>query len=242
MDRDSLYIASATGVDVTLPVAGAGSRSYAFLVDWHIRALLALAWFFVLTVIMVGSPGKLRDASNGITLVIVLPAALIYLLYHPVLEIAMRGRTPGKRLAGVRLVTREGGTPSTGALLMRNVFRLLDSLPAFYMVGLTSTLVTRDAVRIGDMAAGTLLVRDGADSVAALETLATVARDTTHDPVLIDVAHDLLRRWPQLEPERREALASALLARFGVAPAQGMDKPSLQAQLLAALAGNKASG
>lgn len=240
MDRDSLYIASATGVDVTLPVAGAGSRSYAFLVDWHIRALFALAWFFVLTAIMVGSPGKLRGAPDGTTLLITLPAALIYLLYHPVLEIAMRGRTPGKRLAGVRVVTREGGTPSVGALLMRNVFRLLDSLPVFYVIGLTSTLVTRDAVRIGDMAAGTLLVRDGGDSVAQLSTLADVARDTAHDPALIDLAHDLLRRWPDLQPERREALARATLERLGVAAHGGMDQPTLDAQLLAALAGKPA--
>ena len=42
----------------------------------------------------------------------------------------MRGRTPGKRIAGVRLVTREGDIPGVGALLLRNVFRLLDSLPA----------------------------------------------------------------------------------------------------------------
>jgi uncharacterized RDD family membrane protein YckC len=240
MDRDSLYISSATGVDVTLPVAGAGSRSYAFLVDWHIRALFALAWFFLLTAILVGSPGRLRGASNGTTLLITLPAALIYLLYHPVLEIAMRGRTPGKRLAGVRVVTREGGTPSVGALLMRNVFRLLDSLPAFYMVGLTSTLVTRDAVRIGDMAAGTLLVQDGADSVAALDTLANVARDTVHDPELIDLAHDLLRRWDQLEPDRAEALARALLTRLGVQKPTGTYAPSTRGQLLAALAGGRA--
>lgn len=241
MDRDSLYIASATGVDVTLPVAGAGSRSYAFLVDWHIRLLFALAWYLVATTLVLGTPGRLRGAPDSTTLGIVLPAALIYFLYHPVLEIAMRGRTPGKRLAGVRVVTREGGAPSTGQLLMRNVFRLLDSMPAFYIVGLVSTLVTRDAVRIGDMAAGTLLVRDGAESVAALDSLANLARDTTHDPALIDLTHDLLRRWPQLEPQRRETLARALLARLGVAETHGMDKPALDAQLRAALSGRKAA-
>jgi uncharacterized RDD family membrane protein YckC len=241
MDRDSLYIASATGVDVTLPVAGAGSRSYAFLVDWHIRVLFALAWYLLATTILLGTPGRLAGASDGAKLWIGVPTALLYFLYHPVLEIAMRGRTPGKRLAGVRVVTREGGAPSTGQLLMRNVFRLLDSMPAFYMVGLTSTLVTRDAVRIGDMAAGTLLVRDGAESVAALDSLANLARDTTHDPALIDLTHDLLRRWPELEPQRREALARALLARLGVAESQGMDKPALDAQLRAALSSRKAA-
>jgi len=240
MNRDSLHIASATGVDVALPVAGAGSRSYAFLVDWHIRALIALAWFFTATIIVVGSPGKLNQATDRQALLIALPAMLIYFLYHPVLEVVMRGRTPGKRLAGVRLVTRFGGTPSVGALLVRNVFRLLDSLPAFYMVGLVTALVTRDAVRIGDMAAGTLLVRDGTASVAALDALAGVARDTTHDPVLIDLAQDLLRRWEELAPERRETLARSVLERLGVKVPPGMDSLPPREQLRAALTGRAA--
>ena len=50
----------------------------------------------------------------------------------------MRGRTPGKRMAGVRIVARDGGAPSVGALLVRNVFRLIDSLPLLYGVGLVA--------------------------------------------------------------------------------------------------------
>ena len=68
---------------------------------------------------------------------VVLPALAIYFLYHPVLELAMRGRTPGKRSAGIHVVTRDGSAPSAGALLVRNVFRLIDSLPVAYGVGLT---------------------------------------------------------------------------------------------------------
>jgi hypothetical protein len=90
------------------------------------------------------------------------------------------------------------------------------------------------------MAAGTLLVRDGADTVAALDTLANVARDSAHDPALIDLAHDLLRRWPDLQPGRRADLARATLARLGVPAREGMDQPPLDAQLLAALAGKPA--
>jgi uncharacterized membrane protein SpoIIM required for sporulation len=58
----------------------------------------------------------------------------------------------------VRLVSRDGRRPDLGALLIRNAFRLIDSLPLFYGVGLVTALGTREQVRLGDMAAGTLLV------------------------------------------------------------------------------------
>src|SRR5690606_4225634 len=98
-----------------------------------------------------------------VQLVVVLPATALYLLYHPVLEVLMRGRTPGKRMAGVRIVKRDGGVPGSVALLVRNIFRLIDFLPFFYFVGLVTTMLTRHCVRLGDIAAGTLLVYDEAD-------------------------------------------------------------------------------
>lgn len=235
MDRAFLHVASATGVDVALPIAGTGSRSFAFLIDWHIRVLLALAWLLVGSLVFAGSPANLGGANPFASLGVMLPTAAIYLLYHPVLEVAMRGRTPGKRMAGVRIVTRDGGTPSVGALLVRNVFRLIDGLPMLYLVGLVTSLISRENLRIGDMAAGTLLVHDGAASVAALDVLAGVARDTRHDPAAIDLAQELLRRWGELEPARREALAAPLLAKLGdtTAPAAGSFRDRLRAALAA---------
>src|ERR687898_887618 len=69
----------------------------------------------------------------------------------------------GSCIAGVRLVTHSGGTPLIGAYLIRNVFRLIDSFPVFYGLGLILTMLTRNHVRVGDLAAGTLLVYDHSD-------------------------------------------------------------------------------
>jgi uncharacterized membrane protein SpoIIM required for sporulation len=88
------------------------------------------------------------------------PAAVIFLLYHAVLEVCMRGRTPGKRIAGLRIVARNGGAPGIAALMTRNAFRIVDSFPLVYGVGLLVAMTTRDHVRIGDIAAGTVLVYD----------------------------------------------------------------------------------
>src|SRR5262245_10341592 len=111
MNSPQIAVPSVTGVDVTLHITGPGRRSFAFVADWPIRLLLALAWFVLATLAMFGSFAFGGNPGRGSFWVVGLPTALIYFLYHPVLEIAMRGRTPGKRMAGVRIVTRTGDIP-----------------------------------------------------------------------------------------------------------------------------------
>jgi len=208
-----LRIESVTGVDVTLPIAGLGGRSYAFIIDWHIRLIGGLAWFFVAQWIAKRS-FNVRTQDTAFDLWVVLPAFVIYFLYHPVLEIVMGGRTPGKRMAGVRIVMRDGSPPGVGPLLIRNVFRLLDSLPFVYVVGLISCFATRQQVRVGDLAAGTLLVYDetpARESVTRLVTQGTAAGLTAAQTEFID---DLVARWPALDPVVRMNLARQALLQF----------------------------
>jgi len=217
MDRDEFTIASSTGVEVTLDVAGAGSRAYAFVIDFHVRAILAFAWFVAVALLTIGHvipEPKSGAPSVAYALGAVLPAFLIYFLYHPVLETVMRGRTPGKRAAGVRIVTTSGATPSIGAILIRNLFRLIDSLPMLYVVGIVSTVVTAQSVRIGDLAAGTLLVHDRGDALKSLVALGSLAGTSTLDTATLEVARDLLERWKTLEDSKRTLVARALLRRI----------------------------
>ena len=210
-----LVVDSVTGIDVSLPVAGPGARAYAFLVDWHIRVILALGWFVLGALLYNGrfilSPPLSSDARwFG---AVVAPALAIYFLYHHVVELALRGSTPGKRMAGVRIVARDGGAPSVGALLTRNVFRLVDSLPLFYGVGLITVVLTREHLRIGDMAAGTLLVFEQAD--ARLPAPAAAAqRGSQLDAAGAEIVAELLERWPALQPEARVRLARQVLTRY----------------------------
>ncbi len=212
-----LAINSVTGVDVSLPIAGAGGRSYAFVIDWHVRLLAGLAWWLLANFIYHGDftlfgrdDGAVSEGAYFISAV--LPALLIYFLYHPVLEIAMHGRTPGKRIAGVRIVTREGATPGVGAILIRNVFRLVDMLPMFYCLGLAVTLFSSQHVRIGDLAAGTLLVYDRGrklDSSAEAFAVANAGVEAR----LAELIDDLLGRWTELEPAARMRLGRKILQR-----------------------------
>src|ERR1041384_5438316 len=134
MSSPQITFQTVTGVDVELTVAGPGSRSYAFIIDWHIRLLLAMGWMLIGHVVYNGGLTLQSEPGAGYVLGVWIPTLLIYFFYPPVLEIAIRGRTPGKRIAGVRLVTREGDIPGAGPLLLRNIFRLLDSLPLCYLL------------------------------------------------------------------------------------------------------------
>ena len=214
-----LTVDSVTGIDVSLAVAGPGARSYAFLIDWHVRFILAFAWYAFGALLFNGHMSLAVPAipSGRWFVLVLLPAAAIYFLYHYVLELAMRGRTPGKRAAGVHLVTRDGGTPGAGALLTRNVFRLIDCLPICYGVGLVAVAVTREHLRIGDMAAGTLLVYERTVAAPPAELLAHGALDATG----MEIVQELLARWEALEPEARLALARRVLARY--APGEAGD-------------------
>ena len=215
---DRLQVASITGIDLELSIAGLGGRSYAFIIDWHIRVIAALAWFGVSSLILY--QGFVPDEGASLRLFflgVLAPAVAIYFLYHWVLEPLMGGRTPGKRIAGVRIVTRDGQTPSTAALLIRNIFRLLDVLPSFYLAGLVTVLITRQSVRIGDLAAGTLLVYDAGRKQRILSGLEdrAVARLGLER---MELVRDLLDRWDSLEPAARRSMAGKLLGAEAEAP------------------------
>lgn len=234
--EDKLVVQAADAVEVELPVAGIGSRSYAFLIDWHIRFLLALAWLVLIAVLLgLLSPAEdffspLLKAGKVAVYAGLLPAAAIYFLYHPLLEIVMQGRTPGKRMAGIRIVTERALTPDAGALIIRNVFRLVDSLPAFYVLGLVVAMVTARQVRIGDLAAGTLLIYDTGKRNLDFDGLigSSSSRMSPGDRELLD---DLLERWRGLDAPLRRGLAEKFLARVGEPVAHGGTESELRKRL-----------
>jgi uncharacterized RDD family membrane protein YckC len=245
MDNEQYTIPGLTGVDVSLPIAGPGSRSYAFVIDWHIRFVLALAWFVGAMLLEFGGmtlPMGKGNAGMGpsVLLLVFLAPTIIYFLYHPVLELLMRGQSPGKRMAGVRVVTVNGGAPGVGAVLIRNIFRLIDCLPMLYFVGLATTLLSAQRVRIGDMAAGTLLVIDERVPSKHLELDGVAGAEAEVDFATRDLIQQILERWPSLGVEKRDAIARALLKRTlgAVEDSEALDDAALHARL-AALSGRR---
>lgn len=214
MDQGSdLVVDSVTGVDVALPIAGPGARSFAFMIDWHIRTILSVAWYVVAALLYNGGWRVTAPLSPDATwfVYVIAPTGAIYFLYHPVWEVATRGQTPGKRAAGVRTVGRDGGAPSVGSVLTRNVFRLIDSFPVAYAVGLVTTMLTRNSVRIGDLAAGTLLVYAHNDAALAHYS-DTRPAGMQLDATTAEVISELLSRWETLDSAARRRIARTILA------------------------------
>ena len=216
----NLFVDSVTGVDVRLALAGPGARAFAFVLDWCIRIVLALAWYVVAALLYnrhwsITPP--LDPGALWLAFVIAPPLAL-FLLYHVTLEALTNGRTPGKRLAGVRLVARDGAAPSVGACLVRNAFRLIDSLPVVYGVGLFTSMVRADHSRIGDLAAGTLLVYDLGDAAASASLAERARRLARGRAVDAADANQMIEDYRKLAHEvaRARRLAAPLAAREAV--------------------------
>jgi uncharacterized RDD family membrane protein YckC len=200
-----------------LSIAGPGTRSYAFVIDWHIRLLIAAAWLLTAYYVF----GVALSVKSQAGFFSILPGLIIYFLYHPILEVAMHGRTPGKRMAGVRVVNRDGGPPSTAALLIRNVFRLIDSLPAAYVLGLAACFLTGNRVRVGDLAAGTLLVLDNAAAEKSLLRIEALAARSQLSLDALELVDQVLERWDSLESTSRGQIARSLLRRLNPAADSG---------------------
>lgn len=216
--EDNLTVGSAGAMVMEYPIAGLGSRSYAFIVDLHIRAILAFAWwlaFYFITKLTGIEFSTSTSLGKLLVYTAFIGATVIYEFYHPVLEIVMKGRTPGKRFAGIRIVSLDGSVPSIQAILVRNLFRLLDSLPFIYVVGIGACLLTRKQVRIGDMAAHTVLVHEEVMQDKAIEIMSKAAGDSRLTPAQIEVLHDLLQRWKHLDRKSRIRVGQKLLQAAG---------------------------
>jgi uncharacterized RDD family membrane protein YckC len=153
---DRLTITTPEGVDLTLTLAGVGSRFIAALIDALIEGAVLIAGVIVLSV-----SNGFGTGSSGATAIFLVFLFVLVWGYDVAFEVLASGRTPGKRWNGLRVV-REGGQPVgfvTSAV--RNVMRLIDWLPSFYLVGIVAVFVTAKNQRLGDVVAGTIVVRDG---------------------------------------------------------------------------------
>jgi uncharacterized RDD family membrane protein YckC len=143
-------------------VVGIGSRFMAALVDTAIILILQIVVNLTM-VLLLGNLLGLDLGSAWITAVFGLISFALLWGYYIFFEMLWNGQTPGKRLVGLR-VLRSDGTPITlTESIIRNLVRFVDFLPLFYGLGVVVMFVNAQSRRLGDLAAGTLVVRDRAD-------------------------------------------------------------------------------
>jgi uncharacterized RDD family membrane protein YckC len=147
-----LRIRTPEGVEFSYPLAGPVSRALAYLVDIGILLGATMMISSLMSAVSLIS----ADLANtvGILSLFVLPLA-----YGMLCEGLGHGQTVGKRLLGLRVVDAEGLKLRPTQIILRNLLRAVDFLPAFYLVGGVATLATARAQRLGDLAAGTVVIR-----------------------------------------------------------------------------------
>lgn len=147
-------------VELEFELAGPGTRMVAYLIDF---ILLTVVLFVLLTILyssMFGGFGR----SNDLTVAIII--GLIVLLYplggyFIVFELVMQGQTPGKRVLGIRVINENGAPAGYLQVVLRNLFKLVDaSYPLQYIIGGSALIFTKKTQRLGDLVAGTLVIRE----------------------------------------------------------------------------------
>lgn len=174
--KETFTIRTPEQVGFQYVLAGVGSRFAAFLVDTVIRAVFAV-FIFVLVVLFSKwlpalNPTGVMDAlpKAWIAALGVLAYGLIDLGYFLLFEAFWSGQTPGKRLQGLRVIRQNGQPVGWSESSVRNILRAVDILAGVYPLGLIVVFLSRSNQRIGDYAAGTVVI---------VERRRHVARDRT---------------------------------------------------------------
>ena len=160
-------------------VAGIGSRFLAALVDTILIVILQLIVNLTLVFIVANISGESLLASGDSGDITTL-AAIFGLLgfaflwgYYIFFELLWNGQSPGKRWVGLRVISEDGTPIDIAGALIRNLVRIVDFLPLYYGVGVITMFANRQSRRLGDLAAGTLVVYDR--GAVTLDQLATAS-------------------------------------------------------------------
>lgn len=216
--RQHLPIETPEHVMLDLEIAGVGSRLLAAVIDSAIVAAIMLAGGLLVAVL--GSFGLAPSSAVGRAWVVALAIGLGFALgngYFILFEGLRGGQTPGKRLVGIRVVRETGHPVTLGPAALRNLLRIADFLPPPYLVGLALIAFHPRGKRLGDLAAGTVVVRDRPSPVVRFAATAP-ATALIGGPPLDDDRFRLLARFggraADLAPAARERIATTLARRF----------------------------
>lgn len=160
--EDRVSIPTPEGVEVELTLAGIGSRFIAALIDHLIKLAIIIALIIALSFgggALAGAEPS-SDAGWIAVAILFIVVFLVLTAYDIAFETLASGQTPGKRWTGLRVVKVGGSPVGFMASSIRNLLRFVDYIPGSYGVGMICVLVTRLNQRLGDMAAGTVVVRE----------------------------------------------------------------------------------
>lgn len=159
--RNVYYVQTPENVSLEFELAGPGSRGVAAAIDTVIQGAVVGIMTIILLVIAGETSLNLMVVQEN-TLYIVIALLLTFVIqfgYFFLFEVFTKGSTPGKKIIGLKVMMANGEPLSTTASLIRNLLRIGDMLPGIYAVGVISVILTRRYMRVGDLAANTVVVK-----------------------------------------------------------------------------------
>jgi uncharacterized RDD family membrane protein YckC len=207
MHDHKLTIQTPEGVRFNLPLAGPVSRFLAWMID--AACIMACFQFGRVLINLLGILGP--DFSSAAAIVVFF---LIRTGYAMILEWFWTGQTVGKRVLRLRVMDVTGLQLQPSQIIMRNLLRAVDSLPLFYLVGGVICLVNRHGQRLGDLAAGTIVVK----SLPPLEPDLDRILDSNRYNSLYSYPHLVARMRQHVVPEEAGIALSALIRRDELLP------------------------
>lgn len=223
-------------VRITFEAASVPHRIAAFCVDTAIRGACFFLFYFLLLFMAVGSAVMHElfraEALHETVLVVLLLFFAVFLFsYHLIFELIWKGQTPGKRVMHLRAVNDDGSYMSFGTAVLRNVFRIVDMLPAGYAVGLVTMVLNRRRKRVGDYVAGTIVIRERVSDIPKLSDVRELdCFNGLRDPGVLfpeksaGIIENYFSAKNDLSPAARERVAREIV--FLIESRTGVKKPA----------------
>jgi uncharacterized RDD family membrane protein YckC len=245
---EQLTIDTPEQIALEFPLAGVGSRTLAMVIDSLIQGAFGLVVLIAggLLGLGLGSVTQWMTGAGSSSVGLWVFAFVILLLfsawygYFALFEIIWRGQTPGKRAIGLRVISVSGRPITPLQAILRNLLRIVDQLPALYAIGIISVLVSARNQRLGDLAAGTVVVREQTTQALQVPAQETAVQDRLRANRLTDQELALIERFLQRRDELdaevrgRTALqiATRVRERLGL-PDSGVNHEALLERVLA---------
>ena len=153
MSMETVKVNTTQHIEIDYPVAGLGERVAARLIDFGLFLIL-----IVLLLIGFGFMGLMNSAEMTFVVVMIIYGAG-YVFYDLICEIFMNGQSIGKRILKIKVISLDGAQASLGQYFIRWLFRIVDFTLTGWVGGLICVAVTENKQRIGDLVAGTTLIK-----------------------------------------------------------------------------------
>lgn len=224
---ETVKVNTSQHIDIDYPVAGLGERVAAYFID---AAIFVAIYFLVIFGSIFGSFSGLGEKSIFIAIVVYLTC---YVFYDLVCEVLFNGQSIGKKLMKIKVVSLDGAQPSTGQYFIRWIFRIIDFTLTANLLGFLCVAVSEKKQRIGDIVAGTTLIKT--QPATKIEHIAFHPTDEDYVPQFsavhlladrdIELVHEVIRTYYRTyNTELIYSMAAKVSEFLGISIPEGMNE------------------